>query len=185
MRTKEEMAHDVLVCTEEELAAKSAEEKAGITMQQWHEQEECVKRLVNCPRQCLEWVKFEVLETHLNLECTKRPAEPIYCRLGCGAVFGGEVDKLIEAEDELQMHETDQCEFRQVRCNWQFEDGNMCAAQMMAKDRTEHRDYHLVLLGVASYCVAGTYLYKVPKGITRLKVQAWGAGKSSPILVQF
>lgn len=35
----------------------------------------------------------------------------------------------------------------QVRCNWRFEDGKYCAAQMMAKDRDEHRDYHLGLLG--------------------------------------
>jgi hypothetical protein len=45
---------------------------------------------------------------------------------------------------------------------------------MMAKDRDEHRDYHLALQGISTYVVAGTYLYTVPKKITRLKVQLWG-----------
>ena len=30
--------------------------------------------------------------------CTKRPAEPIYCRLGCREKFGGLVENLIKAE---------------------------------------------------------------------------------------
>lgn len=138
-----------------------------------------MKRLVNCPRQCLEWVCFEQLQEHLDELCTKRPAKPILCRLGCGASFGGVVEKVIEAEDELRQHETEECEFRIVRCNWVYENGNKCAAQMQAKDRDEHRDYHLMLMGVSTFPVAGTYLYRVPKGVTRLKVQAWGGGGGS------
>jgi len=153
--------------------------KDKVSRQQYHETEECPKRLVNCPRQCLEWVVFEKLEHHMNELCTKRPAAPIFCRLGCGAVFGGLVEKLIESEDERMEHETEQCEFRVVRCNWQYPDGNVCAAQMMAKDRTEHRDYHLRLVGVTTFTVAGTHLYKVPKKCTRLKIQLWGAGGGS------
>jgi hypothetical protein len=36
--------------------------------------------------------------------CTKRPAEPLVCRLGCGARFGGTIDALIQAEDERMEH---------------------------------------------------------------------------------
>lgn len=157
----------------------SALTKDKISRQQYHETEECVKRLVNCPRQCLEWVVFEKLEHHMNELCTKRPANPIFCRLGCGAQYGGLVEKLIESEDERMMHETEECEFRMVRCNWQYPDGSGCAAQMMAKDRTEHRDYHLRLVGVTTFLVSGTHLFKVPKRCTRLKVQLWGGGGGS------
>ena len=43
-----------------------------------------------------------------------------------------------------------------------------CAAQMMAKDREEHRDYHLTLMGVNTWTVAGTHLYRVPKVSTSI-----------------
>lgn len=158
--------------------------KEKITRQQFHETEECVKRLVNCPRQCLEWVVAEVLDFHLSDLCTKRPAAPIFCRLGCGCQFGGLIEKLIESEDERMMHETEQCDFRVVRCNWQYADGNMCAAQMMAKDRSEHRDYHLRLVGVTTFLVAGTHLYKVPKRIYRIKIQLWGGGGGSGYFIE-
>ena len=157
-------------------ASEGSISKDKISRQQYHETEECPKRLVNCPRQCLEWVVAEVLDYHLSELCTKRPATPIFCRLGCGEQFGGLIEKLIESEDERMMHETEQCELRMVRCNWQFPDGNMCAAQMMAKDRGEHREYHLRLVGVTTYLVAGTHLYKVPKRCYRLKIQLWGGG---------
>lgn len=150
-----------------------------ITVQQYHETEECVKRLVACPRNCLEWVVFEKLEHHLEELCTKRPAEPIFCRQGCGASFGGDVDKLIEAEDDRLQHETEECMYRLVRCNYRFEDGRMCAAQMKACDRDEHRDYHLMLAGITTFKVPGTYVYRVPKGVFKLKVQLWGGGGGS------
>lgn len=150
-----------------------------ITQQQYHETDECPKRLVMCPKQCLEWVCAELMDKHLSEQCTKRPAKPIKCRLGCGATFGGHVETLIQAEDERLQHENEECELRIVRCTWQFEDGRICAAQMQANQREEHRDYHLTLQGMLTYCVPGTYLYKVPKKLTRLKVQLWGAGGGS------
>lgn len=60
------------------------------TRQHYHEIYECRKRLVYCPRQCLEWIPHEELEHHMSEHCTKRPAKPIYCRLGCDEQFGGE-----------------------------------------------------------------------------------------------
>lgn len=52
----------------------------------------------------------------------------------------------------------------------------MCAAQMPACERTEHRDYHLDLMGIKTYLVPGTYLYRVPKRTFKLKFQVseWG-----------
>jgi hypothetical protein len=150
-----------------------------VTIQQYHETDECPKRPVMCPKNCLEWVVAEVLEKHLTEQCTKRPAKPISCRQGCGAKFGGQVETLIQAEDERLQHETEECPFRTVRCTWQFDDGRICAAQMRADEREEHRDYHLTLQGMMTYVVPGTYLYKVPKKLTRLKVQLWGGGGGS------
>ena len=83
---------------------------------------------------------------------------------------------MIEAEEERHEHEEDQCLYRIIRCAWKFDDGRQCAAQMQAKDRDEHRDYHLSLQGISTYVVAGTYVYTVPKKTTRLKVQLWGGG---------
>lgn len=77
------------------------------------------------------------------------------------------------------LSETEECDFRMVRCTWRYEDGKVCAAQVRAVDRNEHRDYHLELLGVVTFSVAGTYTYKVPKGIHRLKMQLWGGGGGS------
>jgi hypothetical protein len=154
-----------------------------VTQQQYHETEECPKRLMMCPKQCLEWVCAELLDKHLAEQCTKRPAKPILCRLGCGVSFGGQVETLIQAEDERLQHENEECSLRMVRCNWSYEDGRLCAAQMRACEREEHRDYHLTLQGMLTYCVPGTYLYKVPKKISRLKVQLWGAGGGSGCFV--
>eukprot|EP00981_Chlorochromonas_danica_P012742 scaffold5382_cov162-Ochromonas_danica.AAC.4 len=150
-----------------------------VTNQQYHETEECVKRLVICPLQCLEWVCFEELDKHLSERCVKRSAKPLECRLGCGTKFGGTVEMLIQAEDDRLLHETDECELRVVRCNWLYDDGKECAAQMRACDRAAHRDYHLMALGVTTYTVPGVYIYRIPKKITRLKVQLWGAGGGS------
>eukprot|EP00595_Chromulina_sp_UTEXLB2642_P002328 CAMPEP_0196765016 /NCGR_PEP_ID=MMETSP1095-20130614/7395_1 /TAXON_ID=96789 ORGANISM="Chromulina nebulosa, Strain UTEXLB2642" /NCGR_SAMPLE_ID=MMETSP1095 /ASSEMBLY_ACC=CAM_ASM_000446 /LENGTH=1218 /DNA_ID=CAMNT_0042122169 /DNA_START=3024 /DNA_END=6677 /DNA_ORIENTATION=+ len=150
-----------------------------MTYQHYHETEECPKRLVYCPRQCLEWIAFEDLDRHLDIQCTKRPAKPIYCRLGCNKEFGGLVEKLIQSEDDRLVHESEECIYRLVKCNWRYEDGKYCAAQMQAKDRDEHRDYHLSQLGITSYKVPGTYIYKIPSKTTKIKVQAWGAGGGS------
>lgn len=156
-----------------------------VTNQQHHETKECRKRLVLCPLNCLEWVRFEELEHHKADLCTKRPAQPIACRLGCGCMFGGLVETLIQAEDERLEHESEQCEYRLVRCNWTYEDGTMCAAQMKANERAEHRDYHLTLQGVKTYSVPGIYQFRVTKSTTRLKVQLWGGGGGSGKVFQF
>ena len=87
----------------------------------------------------MEFVHANELADHMELLCPKRPAKPISCRLGCGAVFGGRVEKMIEAEEERYEHEQEECEFRQVRCTWQFPDGAFCGAMMSAKDRDKHR----------------------------------------------
>ena len=150
-----------------------------VTVQQHHETHECPKRLVMCPLQCLEWICAEVLDHHMKELCTKRPAKPLPCRLGCNALFGGKIETLIEAEDERLQHEQEECDYRIVRCNWCFDDGRVCAAQMKAIERTEHRDYHLSALGILNYSVPGTYVYKVPKNISRMKIQMWGAGGGS------
>lgn len=150
-----------------------------VSVQQHHEEHVCPKRIVACPRQCLEMVAYEVLKFHMDELCTKRPAKPIACRLGCGALFGGTIEQLIEAEDDRFLHETETCDMRVVRCNWKMDDGTFCAAQMMAKDRDEHKEYHIQLLGIQTFKVPGTYLYKVPKKVRHLKVQAWGGGGGS------
>jgi hypothetical protein len=147
-----------------------------ITNQQYHETQECTKRLVMCPLQCLEWISVEILDHHMKELCTKRPAKPLICRLGCGKQFGGRIEMLIQAEDDRLQHETEECDFRTVRCNWCFDDGRVCAAQMKANERMEHRDYHLNALGIINYTVPGVYIYKVPKNISRMKIQLWGAG---------
>lgn len=151
----------------------------SITYQQHHELQDCPKRLVYCPNQCLEWVVFEDLEKHFNEQCSKRPAKHIFCRLGCDKEFGGNVELMLLAEEERLNHEREECQYRNVRCNWKFEDGRICAAEMLAKDRLAHRELHVVDLGVATYLVSGTYLYKVPSKVDKLKIKIWGAGGGS------
>jgi hypothetical protein len=155
------------------------EDIGEMTVQQYHETLECPKRLVMCPLQCLEWVCAEVLDFHLRELCTKRPAEPIFCRLGCGASFGGLVEQLLEAEDQRMYHEEEECEFRTVRCNWVYDDGKICAAQMKASERGAHRDYHLNHMGILTYCVPGVYNFKTQRKAITIKVQMWGAGGGS------
>lgn len=150
-----------------------------ITVQQFHETLECPKRLVICPLQCLEWVCAEILDHHMNEVCTKRPAKPIPCRLGCGVTFGGRIENLIEAEDARAQHENEECDFRIVRCNWSYDDGKVCAAQLRANERTAHRDYHLQSMGISTYAVPGVYTIKTEGKALRMKVQLWGAGGGS------
>jgi hypothetical protein len=126
-----------------------------ISNQQYHETHECSKRLVICPLQCLEWISIEFLPQHMKELCTKRPAKPLICRLGCSLEFGGKIENLISAEDDRIQHEQEECEYRIVRCNWCYDDGRVCAAQMKANERSEHRDYHLNLLGIINYRVPG------------------------------
>ena len=181
--------HTTLTKEEEEIirASKAHNETSdglnmeGVTYRQFHETETCPKRLVNCPRQCLEWVCAEVLEEHLEDLCTKRPAKPVYCRLGtCGKEFGNcTIEGIIQAEEDRIEHEQEECPYRLVRCNWVFEDNTLCASQMEARSRDAHRDYHLDIMGTRTFLVSGTYVYKIPHGLRRVKIQAWGAGGGS------
>ena len=150
-----------------------------LTFQEYHETSGCPKRLQPCPRQCLEWVSAEELEVHMNELCVKRDAKPLDCRQGCGMMFGGIVETMIQAEDERFMHEQEECPFRQVRCNWRNLDGSVCAAQMCATERDAHRDAHIEKLGISTYTVPGTYVYKVHANCNKLKIQLWGAGGGS------
>jgi hypothetical protein len=127
----------------------------------------------------LEWVTAEELEFHMNELCVKRDAKPLECRQGCGMMFGGIVETMIQAEDERFEHEQEDCPFRQVRCNWRNPDGSFCAAQMCATERDAHRDSHIERLGISTYLVPGTYVYKVHAQCTKLKIQMWGAGGGS------
>ena len=90
------------------------EKKVSVTVQEHHELKECPYRLVRCPFKCTEMIRFNVLEDHMKDSCVKRPALPSVCRLGCGEMFGGTVGGLIEAEEDLFNHETEECIFRQV-----------------------------------------------------------------------
>ena len=150
-----------------------------LTRQELHESKECPKRMVPCPNQCLEWVPAETLDHHMQEMCVKRDAKPIECRLGCGKMFGGIVETMIEAEEERIQHEDDECEFRRVQCSWRNQDGSYCAAQICATERNAHRDMHLEALGVSTYTVPGMYRYKVPPKVFSLKIQLWGGGGGS------
>ncbi|CAM9525720.1 unnamed protein product [Ectocarpus fasciculatus] len=150
-----------------------------VPYQQFHEENECPKRLKPCPRKCLEWATFEDMPRHLDWYCVKRPAQPIMCRLGCQTMFGGRVEQLIEAEDERLQHEQEECEFRLVRCNWKNHDGSVCAAQIKCTERDTHREEHIQKMGIYTYTVSGTYIFKVPPRVFRLKMQVWGAGGGS------
>jgi hypothetical protein len=175
--------HQNLENIDRELAAEFAryepERPPLVPYQQFHEENECPKRLKPCPRMCLEWATFEELDKHLELFCVKRPAQPIVCRLGCGKVFGGLVEQLIEAEDQRLDHEQEECDLRMVRCIWKNSDGSYCAAQIRCCDREKHRTMHVEQMGIQTFTIAGTYLYRVPARIHRLKIQAWGAGGGS------
>jgi hypothetical protein len=130
--------------------------------------------------QCMEWISAEKLEKHVHELCTKRPAKPLFCRLGCNAKFGGTIEQLIQAEEDRFQHENEECDYRIVSCNWLYHDGKQCAAQMRANDRAKHRDMHLSALGITTYSVPGMYTYRITsKHTTRLKVQVWGGGGGS------
>jgi hypothetical protein len=147
--------------------------------QEYHETYECSKRLVPCPRQCLEWICAEVLDHHMTELCVKREAKPIPCRLGCEMMFGGTIEQLISAEEERLEHETEECPYRLIRCSWKNQDGSYCAAQIPASQRDEHRNEHIEKMGISTYLVPGSYVYKVPAKCYRLKVQLWGGGGGS------
>lgn len=111
--------------------------------------------------------------------CVKRGAKPIECRLGCGEKFGGTIEQLISAEEDRFEHEQEICKYRMIRCTWRNSDGSFCAAQICATERDQHRNEHIQKMGISTYIVPGTYVYKVQAKCYILKVQLWGAGGGS------
>ncbi len=148
-------------------------------VQQHHEENECPRRLVACPRHCGEWTPFEDMKVHMDEKCVKRPFPPLKCRLGCGLEFTGGVHRMLQCEEERLEHEQEMCEFRIVRCTWKG-----CASTFPANQRTEHRRKHIIASGILVYTVPGSYKYVVPSGCRQLKVQLWGGGGGSGHLIQ-
>jgi hypothetical protein len=76
-----------------------------VMQRQFHEEEQCTRRLVPCTLKCGEWIHCDMLENHIAHECVKRPVPPMPCRLGCGEMFEGGAHRLLELEEERLMHE--------------------------------------------------------------------------------
>jgi hypothetical protein len=144
-----------------------------------HLGEECPKRSVECPRHCGENVVWDVLQKHMDTACVKRPVPPIECRLGCGKIFAGGNDRLLQMREEREDHEREVCDLRVVRCNWVDDQGMRCMSDFMAKYRSEHRRQHLEDLGIKSFRVAGLHTWEVPPKVKVLKMEAWGGGGGS------
>lgn len=146
----------------------------GVTFQQWHEKHECDRRLVACGRKCGEWVPFVEMDHHFTNLCVKRPVPTLYCRLGCGASFGGGAHEFLQCDAARLEHELESCEERLVRCHVKG-----CTVTIKAKDRVRHRRLHILRANVSLFSVPGVYSYRVPPATRQLKVQLWGAGGGS------
>lgn len=85
-----------------------------MTFQEHHEAVACPHRPVRCPLKCVEMVPFHILDEHIQTSCVKRPARPFVCSLGCGASYGGTAGDQSEAEDDVAVHEVEECDFRKV-----------------------------------------------------------------------
>ena len=77
-------------------AASSFYQYPEVTVQQHHEEFDCPRRLVSCPRRCGEWINYEDLDEHMDHQCVKRPFPPLACRLGCGETFSGGFHRMIQ-----------------------------------------------------------------------------------------
>lgn len=97
------------------LAESSFAQYPELTVQRHHEEKECPRRLVGCPRRCGEWINFEDLKVHVDTLCVKRPFPPLVCRLGCGETFSGGVHRMLQCEEDRIEHETEMCINRTVR----------------------------------------------------------------------
>ena len=148
------------------------------TVKERHCTLECTKRLVPCTRLCGEQVVYDEMNHHLSELCSKRPAPPVKCRLGCPWELHGGLGEYEAMIEERRGHERDTCPMRIVRCDWP---GCMC--ELKAKDRAEHRLRHLHTLGISTWTVPGTYKFKVPKKCTRILLQMWGGGAGGGRLV--
>ncbi|KAF0755763.1 hypothetical protein AaE_004865, partial [Aphanomyces astaci] len=105
---------------------------------EWHELYECNSRLIKCPRDCGAWVPNDALQHHTDFTCVKRPVPDLECRVGCGKVFNGANNRILELEQERKWHEMEACPDRIVVCAWPG-----CQEAMKAKDRPLHRKSHL------------------------------------------
>ena len=132
-----------------------AEQWAAEGVRKRHNTVECPKRRVECPRDCGQAVVFDEMDEHLEVLCPKRPVPPLPCRLGCGVVFKGGWDQLLQLEEDRDEHEREICPERMVRCD--YED---CMARLVSPFRNTiffaRRETCCILLRccVAHTCVA-------------------------------
>ena len=143
-----------------------------------HEENECTKRMVLCPQGCGRQVVFEDLDQHCNKECAKRRIPPLRCRLECGKVWIGGMDRYKAMLLERDEHEAEECLERDVPCTWVDTKNNntRCMAVIKARDLREHRKSHLATLGVMRFRTPGSHTFTVPRRTTQVKLQIWGAG---------
>ncbi|ETW00746.1 hypothetical protein H310_07292 [Aphanomyces invadans] len=144
---------------------------------EWHEVYECSSRLIKCPRDCGVWVSNDALQHHTDFTCVKRPVPDLACRVGCGKVFAGANNRILELEQERKWHEMEACPNRIVSCAWPG-----CDVHMMAKDRKLHRAAHLCASGITTFKTSGSFEFVVPKDCKHIKIQAWGGGGGSGVL---
>lgn len=52
-------------------------------------------------------------------KCVKRPMPPTPCRLGCGFVFSGKMDRFEVVMEEMEEHEREMCPKRIVTCDFE------------------------------------------------------------------
>ena len=145
---------------------------------QTHEENECVKRKVMCPQGCKKAVVFEDLEVHCQTQCAKRRIPPLHCRLNCGMIWIGGMDRYKAMLQEREEHEKEECGERIVQCDWvNIKKDNMrCMAEVKAKDLRAHRQEHVKTFGISYFRVNGGHTYKVPRKTKELKFQVWGGG---------
>lgn len=149
-----------------------------LKVRQSHEENECTKRMVLCPQGCGRQVVFEDLDKHCNKECAKRRIPPLRCRLDCGKVWIGGMDRYKAMMLERDEHEAEECLDRDVPCTWvDIKNNNTrCMAVIKAKDLRNHRQSHLATLGVMRYRTPGSHSFTVPRRTTQIKIQVWGGG---------
>ena len=123
-------------------------------------------------------VVFEDLDKHCNKECAKRRIPPLRCRLDCGKVWIGGMDRYKAMMLERDEHEAEECLERDVPCTWvDIKNNNTrCMAVVKARGLREHRQAHLATLGVMRYRTPGSHTFIVPRRTTQIKLQIWGAG---------
>ena len=140
----------------------------------FHENKTCPNRLVLCPQKCGIWVSLALLDQHTVERCLLRPVSDMSCRNGCGQIFYGTTNKLIELETERMLHEIEECPERRMVC--QFKN---CDAKIKAKESIAHQKSHLYQDGLSTFRTAGVATFTVPPRTKKIKIQIWGAGGGS------